>query len=489
MKSSATNWRTNFSKTLVQNVELNYYMTENDLFKFIDHFKIGIVLFNDYKHPKEHFKDRENYIISDCSFYMKKQKHMFEYCNYFMILVYFDNIHYDVFYNQESKKAIYSTKEGKEREFVRKMCNKQNLFNIFGEKDEKDVYTPGWESFLEKHSDKISIEESEYINNKWIDIAEGTKIIEDNKYNNKAVVRNYTQKKFYDSDLLIQATDKSTKEVKYFDLTYFREVDDVSIDTISESTDEILLVAKKYFWHQKLMLENDGNGIHVNQYLYSNTGFTWKTSEDVLYNFYRAQMLVYSTYEKKQKMYTLSKVAKSRKLRTYLDFYDMEDIDESYISQQGKEFKIFGCLRDMLTYYYYEFFKKTLEREDRLLFLTGVTRSIRELFGEDLSLFTPLTVYMKFYKMDIDKDEVYPKEKFYRVMILCLDLYKGDRDKESNTIYSTIKKGFLYYIGATPSKFNLLKKQILIEVANKFENIDQQKLCYQRQIYDRHRCG
>ena len=115
-------------------------------------------------------------------------------------------------------------------------------------------------------------------------------------------------------------------------------------------------------------------------------------------------------------------------------------------------------------------------------FLKKAPRLIQELFGEDLSLFTPLTVYMKFYKMDIDKDEAYPKEKFYRVMILCLDLYKGDRDKESNTIYSTIKKGFLYYIGATPSKFNVLKKQILIGIANKFENIDQEKLCNQLQI-------
>ena len=180
-----------------------------------------------------------------------------------------------------------------------------------------------------------------------------------------------------------------------------------------------------------------------------NTGFTWDTSEEVIYNFYRAQIFIYSTYEKKQKMYTLSKVAKSRKLRTYLDFHDMKDIDESYISQQGKEFEICVCLRDMSTYYYYEFCKKTLERRDKLLFLTGVTWSIRDLFGEDLSLFTPLTVFHKFYKMDIDKNETFPKENFYRVMILCLDLCKGVRDKGYNTIYSKIKKGFFYYIGTT----------------------------------------
>ena len=43
-----------------------------------------------------------------------------------MILGYFDEIHYDIFYNQESKKAIYSTKESKERDFIHRMCNKEN---------------------------------------------------------------------------------------------------------------------------------------------------------------------------------------------------------------------------------------------------------------------------------------------------------------------------------------------------------------------------
>ena len=102
--------------------------------KLIDHFQIGIVIFKDYKHPKEHFKDGDKCFISDCNFYSTKQKHMFEYCNYFMILGYFDKTHYDIFYNQESKKAIYSTKEGKERDFVRNMCDKQCLFYFFNKK-------------------------------------------------------------------------------------------------------------------------------------------------------------------------------------------------------------------------------------------------------------------------------------------------------------------------------------------------------------------
>ena len=66
---------------------------------------------------------------------------MFEHCIYFMMLGYLYKIHYDIYYNQEYKKAIYSTKEGKERQFVCKICDKQNLFYFVGEKDKKDEYT------------------------------------------------------------------------------------------------------------------------------------------------------------------------------------------------------------------------------------------------------------------------------------------------------------------------------------------------------------
>ena len=159
-------------------------MTDNDLVMFIDHFQIGIVIFKDYRYPKEHFKDGDKCYMCDCNFYSTKEKHMFQYCNYFMKIQYFDKTHYDIFYNQESKKAIYLTKEEKERDFVHKMYDEQYLFYFFGEKDENDEYTVGWENFLEKHADKLLVEQSDYINNKWIDIAEGTKILEDNKYNN-----------------------------------------------------------------------------------------------------------------------------------------------------------------------------------------------------------------------------------------------------------------------------------------------------------------
>ena len=122
---------------------------------------------------------------------------------------------------------------------------------------------------------------------------------------------------------------------------------------------------------------------------------------------------------------------------------------------------------------------KSMEKQDRWIFLTGVTISIQLLFEKYLSLFTPLTVVLKFYEMDIDKNETSPKEKFHRVMILCLDLHKGDRDKGSNKIYSTIKKRFFCCFGTTQSKFDLLKKQILVEKLHILKSIDPDKLLNQ----------
>ena len=137
MKKLHSSWRQRFAKTIIQTFEDNYYITNNDLVRFIEYFKIGIVIIKDYANPDKQFKD-EKYFISDCNFNILKQKHIFTYCDYFMIIGYFDNMHFDIFYNQETKRAIYSTKEGKERDFVRRLCDEQNLEYFFGEKNDSD---------------------------------------------------------------------------------------------------------------------------------------------------------------------------------------------------------------------------------------------------------------------------------------------------------------------------------------------------------------
>ena len=40
------------------------------------------------------------------------------------------------------------------------------------------------------------------------------------------------------------------------------------------TTSEIILLVKNWFWHNKLKLEINNDGIHRNEYLYRYTGFT-----------------------------------------------------------------------------------------------------------------------------------------------------------------------------------------------------------------------
>ena len=71
--------------------------------RFIEYFKIGVVIINNYKNPTIQF-NKSKYFVSDFNFHVAKKKHMFLNCDYFIIIGYFDNIHFDLFYNQETKK-------------------------------------------------------------------------------------------------------------------------------------------------------------------------------------------------------------------------------------------------------------------------------------------------------------------------------------------------------------------------------------------------
>ena len=77
-----------------------------------------------------------------------------------------------------------------------------------------------------------------------------------------------------------------------------------------------------------------------------------------------------------------------------------------------------------------------MDKQERLLFFTGIIRSIQQLFGNDLSLFKPLTMFLS----------IISKEKIYKVMMPCLDICKGVWDKDSNEIYSMEKHNQFFYI-------------------------------------------
>ena len=94
----------------------------------------------------------------------------------------FDNIHFDLFYNQDTKKTIYSTKKSKEREFVRRICDKDNLYNLFGEKNENSDYEMGWGSFLKKNENAKTMNKTNYKCKKWLEVADGVEIAQDRVY-------------------------------------------------------------------------------------------------------------------------------------------------------------------------------------------------------------------------------------------------------------------------------------------------------------------
>ena len=79
---------TRFCKSIITDAKENCYITDNDLVRFIEHFKIVVAMIKDYKNPKKQFKQSE-YFISDCNFHFTKSKHIFKYCEYFMIIEYF----------------------------------------------------------------------------------------------------------------------------------------------------------------------------------------------------------------------------------------------------------------------------------------------------------------------------------------------------------------------------------------------------------------
>ena len=317
-------WLNRFKKTTIQDTANNYYMTNNDFVRFIEYFKIGIVFIKDYANPDQQFKDGK-YFISDCNFNAIKQKHIFTYCDYFMIIGYFDKIHFDLFYNQQTKKAIYPTKKGKERDFVRRLCDEQNLFYFFGETNEnKSDYERGWDSFSEKHKKISVVDKDNYVNNKWMDIADGVEISEDKEYKHEAVFLIESNFDVTTCPPYIKATHKTSKNVTFYDVSYYVIVDvpETKFNYIKNTTSAMTLIMKKYLWYQKLRLEIDNDGIHINKYLYENTGFTWKTPATTISLFYKSQMDMVYTYEEKINMWIKSQVAMNPTFRSYTDFHN-----------------------------------------------------------------------------------------------------------------------------------------------------------------------
>ena len=59
-------------------------------------------------------------------------------------------------------------------------------------------------------------------------------------------------------------------------------------------------------------MELDNGGIHTNEYLYRNIGYSCKTPASIISAFYKAQMNMVNAYKVKEHMWILSQIASKR---------------------------------------------------------------------------------------------------------------------------------------------------------------------------------
>ena len=106
----------------------------------------------------------------------------------------------------------------------------------------------------------------------------------------------------YTSELHIRATHQKTNEVKFYKMTSNFEREDMNDQNCLPTTSEMILLVKKWFWYNKLKLEIDNDGIHTNEYLYGNTGFSWNTPAIIISAFYKTPINIVNTNKEKEYM-------------------------------------------------------------------------------------------------------------------------------------------------------------------------------------------
>ena len=157
---------------------------------------------------------------------------------------------------------------------------------------------------MKKHENAISVSKTNYISNKWLDNADGVDIPQDRVHKHQVMVFCHKEETFDQKNCTshIRATYRKTNEVKFYDMAYNFEREDVNDQNYIPATSEMILHVTKWFWFSKLKLEIENDGIHTNEYLYGNTGYSWLTPETIISAFYKAQMHMVNTYKEKEHM-------------------------------------------------------------------------------------------------------------------------------------------------------------------------------------------
>ena len=134
---------------------------------------------------------------------------------------------------------------------MQRICDKENFYHFFGDTNENSDYKRGWKFFLKEHeNDTNSVSKTNYISNKWIDIADGVEIPQDRVYNHQAVALRYNKDSIFNPmrhPLSIRATCKNTNEVKFYDMIYHCEHEDMNDENCIPATSKMTLLVKKWF--------------------------------------------------------------------------------------------------------------------------------------------------------------------------------------------------------------------------------------------------
>ena len=170
----------------------------------------------------------------------------------------------------------------------------------------------------------------------------------------------------------------------------------------------MILLMKKWFF--KLEIDNDG--IHTNEYLYRNRGFSCNTPASIISAFYKAQINMVNTYKEKEHMWILSQIASTRQLRVYTDFNEQihKDKDETVhidfmdriykTSYSIGTFQIRGIDMHHFCNHYYTNYVKVSDPDLFVMSMNQTNVLIKKLFSdsENLTNLTSLGVYKIFQR-------------------------------------------------------------------------------------------
>ena len=137
---------------------------------------------------------------------------------------------------------------------------------------------------MKKHEKITSVSKTNYISNKWIYVADSVEIPQYMVYKHQDMILYCKQQNFFPKTCTphIRATHRTTNEVKFYDITFNFECEDMNDENCIPVTSKMILLVKNCFWSNKLKLQIDNDGIHTNEYLYGNTDFSQNNHISIL---------------------------------------------------------------------------------------------------------------------------------------------------------------------------------------------------------------